>query len=329
MTRTVHVLSLGGTIAMTTRADGRGVEPALDAAALVAGVPELAAVARIEAEEFRRLPGAHLRLTDLVALAGRVRELVAAGSDGVVVTQGTDTIEEVAFALDLLSGADRPVVVTGALRGPGQPGADGPANLLAAVRVAAGDEARGLGVVVTMNDEIHAARFVRKLHTSRPSAFASPSAGPIGWVAEDRVRIPLRPAARVVIGAPLGTQPPPVALVTVTLGDDGRVLRELADLGFGGVVLAGFGAGHVPGHLVDDATRLARRIPVVLASRCGAGEGFRTTYGFPGSERDLLSRGLLTAGALDPFKARILLSLALGAGWRTERIAEAFDQLSA
>lgn len=328
MARTVKVIALGGTIAMASREAGRGVEPVLDAKALLAGLPGLDGVARIEADEFPPVPGAHLRLADIVALAGRVREAHAKGADGVVITQGTDTIEETAFALDLLTSQVQPIVVTGAMRPPGQPGADGPANLLNAVRIAASDTARSAGVLVTMNDEIHAARFVRKGHASKPSAFTSAVTGPLGWVAEDRVRIPSRPSRHVHIPARPEVQAPPVALVTAALGEDFRVLERLADLGYAATVLAGFGAGHLPERVVKNVERLAKSMPVVLASRTGGGEGFRGTYGFAGSEQDLLSRGVLTAGALDPFKARILLSLALAAGWSDDRIADAIELLS-
>ncbi|MFI0372441.1 asparaginase [Actinomadura sp. 1N219] len=328
----IHVLALGGTIAMTGRGRGQGVRPELDARALVAGVPALASVAEIGFDAVRPVPGAELRLGDVTAVAARAGELLEGGrdgADGVVVTQGTDTLEETAFALDLLCGSDRPVVVTGAMRNPDMPGADGAANLLAAVRVAASGAAAGAGTVVVMNDEIHAARFVRKGHTSRPSAFGGAGIGPIGWVAEDRVRIPLRPARRVRVAPPPGAEPPPVALVTAALGDDGRVLSRLPGLGYAGAVVAAFGAGHLPHRMADEAARLAESLPVVLASRTGAGEGFRDTYAFPGSESDLLGRGLICGGALDPYKARVLLSLALAAGWDARRISDAIERLSA
>jgi L-asparaginase len=332
MKPTVYVYALGGTIAMTSTNEGHGVEPVLDARALLGGVPGVDQVARIEAGGRRPVAGAHLRLGDLIAVARHLEDVLAGDVvgdvDGIVITQGTDTIEETAFALDLLTNADKPIVVTGAMRNPAQVGAEGPANLLNAVRVAASERARGLGVVVTMNDEIHAARFVRKAHASRPSAFTSPVVGPIGWVAEDRVRVPLRPSGRLHIDVRADAEPPPVALVTVAIGDDARVLGYLRALGYAGVVVAGFGVGHVPEWLVEEAERLARSIPVLLASRTGAGEGFRETYGFRGSERDLLSRGLLSAGSLDPYKARVLLSFALAADWRHSQIACATDWLS-
>jgi len=323
---TIHVLSLGGTIAMIHQGDG-GVVPALAADQLMASVPQVSAHARVEARSFRQSPGAHLTFEDLLALASEIRHLAAGGSDGFVITQGTDTIEETAFALDLLVGPAAPVVVTGAMRNPTLPGADGPANLLAAVQVAASPAARGLGTLVVLHDEIHAARFVRKGHVSSPGAFVSPLTGPIGWVSEGRVRIAARPPRGLQLEVPADSRPVRVALVPAALGDDGALLRALHALDFDGLVVEGFGAGHVPAVWVEPLATLARRLPVVLASRTGAGESFRGTYGFPGSEMDLLARGLIPAGILDGPKARVLLSLLLRAGASREAIAAAFDAL--
>jgi L-asparaginase len=311
MTR-VRVVTTGGTITMTA-AGAEGVHPTLTADDLTAAVPQVAEVAKVEAETFSTVPGAHLTIDDVLRL---MRENVAAalddGVDGIVVVQGTDTLEETAFVADLVHAGQAPIVFTGAMRSPQTPGADGPANLLASVRAAASPQARGAGVLVSMNGELHAARFVRKTHAFSPAAFASPSTGPVGWVIEDRVRV-LAPPVRVPGFAidELGTDDPAVALHRVTLGDDGRALPSLPDLGFQGLVVEAFGVGHAPQRLVAPLAALTRRIPVVLASRTGAGEGMTHTYGFPGSESDLLSRGLLCAGLLDGLKARILLSLAL------------------
>ncbi|HEX6989855.1 MAG TPA: asparaginase [Bacillota bacterium] len=322
----VHVLSLGGTIAMIHRGDA-GVVPALTADQLLASVPQVSTYARVEARSFRQVPGAHLTFEDLIDLASEIRRLAAGGSDGFVVTQGTDTIEETAFALDLLVGPAAPVVVTGAMRHPTLPGADGPANLLASVQVAASPLARGLGTLVVLQDEIHAARFVQKGHVSSPGAFASPLTGPIGWVSEGRVRVAVRPGPGLHIEIPQGAPPVRVALVTAALGDDGAWLRALPSLGFDGVVIEGLGAGHVPAGWVEPLQDLARRVPVALASRTGAGESFRSTYGFPGSETDLLERGLIATGILDGPKSRVLLSLLLRSGATREAIAAAFDAL--
>lgn len=312
---------------MTPDRDG-GAVPSLTAEDLVGAVPELALVGNISAETFRSVPGAHLRLPDLVALAAEIDGSTGGTRppDGVVVTQGTDTLEETAFALDLLCRTDRPIVVTGAMRTPAQPGADGPANLLASCRTAAAPHARGYGVLVVLDDTIHAARFVGKRHTSRPSAFVSEPAGPVGWIAEDRVRLPLRPRQRVHLDVPADAPSPRVALVTATVGDDLDHLDHLA--GFDGVIVEAFGAGHLPAVVVDRLSAVAERLPVVLASRTGAGEVFRGTYGFAGSERDLLSRGLVPAGALDGPKARLLLALSLASSGTVDDLARAVETLT-
>lgn len=314
----VTVFSLGGTIASTADA-GRsagGVVPRLGARELVDAVPQLSDTAELETVAFRQMPSGDLSLRDLGELAGEIVKRFDSGVDGVVVTQGTDTIEETAFALDLLVRGPRPVVVTGAMRNPTLAGPDGPANLLAAVQVAAAPEAAGLGALVVLNDEIHAARFVRKTHTSSPATFRSGIVGPLGWVVEGRPRIALRPAPLETgaLTGPDADDAPAVALLTCALGDDLRVLGELERLGYAGVVLEALGGGHVPAPTVPALADLAARLPVVLTSRTGSGEMLQETYGFPGSERDLIAHGLVPGGFLDGPKARILLSLLLAGG---------------
>lgn len=307
----ITVLSLGGTIAMTSSVQG-GVVPTLTGEALVAAVPSLGDVAQVEACSFRQLPGAHLQFSDLEALALHVRELHSAGRDGFVVTQGTDTIEETAFALDrLLADLEAPVVVTGAMRNPAVPGADGPANLLAAVQTAASAGARGQGCLVVMNDELHAARFVRKVHTSSPAAFMSPGLGPIGWVCEGRVRLLVNlPHVPPLTSAP-AVREARTALVTIGLGDDGSMLWAMLNAGLDGIVVEATGGGHVAPGVARALEEAAKEVPVVLASRTGAGETLASTYGFAGGEIDLQRRGLIRCGWLDGLKARILLGLLL------------------
>ncbi|WP_445185313.1 asparaginase [Pseudonocardia sp. Cha107L01] len=314
----VTVFSMGGTIASTDddAATAGGVAPRLSATELVQAIPQLRQTAELEAAAFRQVSSGDLTLRDLNELAAEISKRFEDGVDGAVITQGTDTIEETSFALDLLVRGPQPVVVTGAMRNPTLAGPDGSANLLAAVQVAAAPQASGLGTTVVLNDQIHAARFVRKTHTSSPGTFRSMTVGPLGWVVEGRPRIALRPSPLEFEALPRPDDDhfPAVALLTCTLGDDLRLIGELERLGYAGVVIEGFGGGHVPGHAVPTLTEVAARVPVVLASRTGAGEVLRETYGFPGSERDLLSRGLIPAGFLDGPKARVLLSLLLAGG---------------
>jgi L-asparaginase len=221
----VSVLSLGGTITMSRRPDGAGVAPILTAADLLASVPQVEGLADISSSSVVSIPGANLTPHDLFAIADEIVAEIDRGAVAVVIVQGTDTMEETSFVLDLLLDGDAPVVVTGAMRNPSLPGAEGPANLVAATRVAVSDAARGLGVVVVLNDEIHGAAFVQKRHTSSPSAFASPGFGLLGGVVENRVRVALRPPSRSTLQLDRRDFRP-VALLSSVLGDDGRLLTR-------------------------------------------------------------------------------------------------------
>ncbi|MGX7829786.1 asparaginase [Actinokineospora sp. 24-640] len=323
--RRVVLFGLGGTIAMTS-SDTGGVVPALSAEQLVAAVPGLAETTiAVDVVDFRRKPGASLTFSDLTELADAIASRLADGDvDGAVVTQGTDTIEETAYLLDLLHAGRQPLVVTGAMRNPTLAGADGPANVLAAIQTAAGPQLRGQGCVVVLADEIHAARRVRKTHTTSGATFQSPNGGPLGAVLEGRPRLHNRLTDRTVIPTEPRLPGRNVGLATITLGDDGTLIEAAADR-LDGLVVAAFGVGHVPADLVPLLTKVADRIPVVLASRTGSGSTLRATYAFPGSERDLIEHGLIGAGFLDPLKARILLHTLLTADADRATIAAAFD----
>ncbi|ARJ06921.1 L-asparaginase [Cnuibacter physcomitrellae] len=317
----VALFALGGTIAAPVDAGGGNAGMTLSAEDVVGDLVGRAGLT-VDATTFRRLPSASLGLDDLVELAAAVSAALLHGAVGVVVTVGTDTLEEVAYLLDLLVASDGPVVVTGAMRNAGLPGADGPANLLGALRVSASPQARGIGTLVVMDDRIHLARSVRKTHSSSTSAFTSADVGPVGWIVEGRVRIPLVPRRRT-LPLPPPSSVPRVGLARLAVGDDPAVLEAVADLS-DGLVIEVMGAGHAPARTMPAIRRIAARIPTVAVSRTGAGELYRAVGAFPGSEQDLAAAGVLFGDDLDGPKARVLLTLCLGAGLDRAGLAARF-----
>jgi L-asparaginase len=317
----VMLVTTGGTIAMTD--DGTGtVKPSLTAKSLLASVTGLAKTADISVCDFRQKPGASLTLADLLELA-RLLEDSANAVDGIVITQGTDTIEETSYLLDLWYTGTRPVVVTGAMRNPAQAGHDGPANLLAAVVTAASVASRDRGVLVVMADEVHDPQRVAKTHATSVMAFSSPNGGPVGYVAEGRVSFYQAAAKpRLVVPLPHEAAFPHIGIATVAIGDTGELLDSAAHLD--GLVVAAMGVGHVPSDMASKLQDIAARIPVVLTSRTGSGSVLTGTYGFTGSESDLISRRLIPGGILSPLKARLLMVAALAAGATHDQIVNAF-----
>ncbi len=320
--RRVAVLTLGGTIASSDDS-GAGATVRLGGEELLASLPQAGELAEIDVRSVLMVPSGDLRLADVFLLRSLAAQVIGAGASGIVISQGTDTLEETSYALDLLTAFDEPVVFTGAMRAASAAGADGPANLLAAIRVAASEQVRGLGTLVVLNDEIHASRYVSKAHASSPAAFASPLAGPLGYVSEDRVRVLLRPAGRLHVRVPDGTADVRVAQAAVFFDDDARLIAAVPSLGYRGMVLAALGGGHVPSWMMPVLKELAGQLPVVFTSRTG-GEGLLRSYGYPGSEADLLAAGLIPAAGVGTAHATVLLRLLLMAGADREAIAEAF-----
>jgi L-asparaginase len=289
--RPVVLLTTGGTIAMTPGAGGR-VAPALDAGALAAAVPGLAVD---DARTVRTLPGVHLGLADALAVAHAAAAEAAAGR-GVVVTTGTDTLEELAALAHVVRTGDGAVVLTGAIRPAQAPGADGPANVLDAAAVA---RVAPAGTYVVFAGEVHAAREARKVDATSPRAFGSPRTGPLGHVAEGRVALaaapPPGPGLAVAAEAFARLSVP---VVPTHLGDDGSLLRAAAALGPDGVVLVALGAGQVPPAVL--AALGAVRAPVAACVRPERGTLLRATYGFPRRRGRPARRGGPRRGAAGP-----------------------------
>jgi L-asparaginase len=315
----IVVAALGGTIA-SARPAADGVAPSLTAQDLIDAVPGLPA--GVSPVTFRSRPGSSITVPDLMALHEMLEERFAAGAVGAVVTQGTDSIEESAYAIDLVHRGPQPIVVTGAMRNPLSAGPDGPANLLGAVTVAGSPRFAGMGCVVVFADEIHPASRVRKTHSTSIGTFVSLDGGPLGYLVEGVPRLVNPLSSRFVLPRPSSL--PRVGLYTATLGDDGSALEAMAPV-LDGLVIAGFGVGHVPSSWTPLIDSLCARMPVVLATRTGSGPVLSRTYGYPGSESDLRRRGVLPAGFLHPYKARLLLQFAMAAGATPAQLEATFD----
>lgn len=308
--RRVVVITTGGTIVARRGPAVSGSLPSLKGDDLLAMLPRDSV--ELVFEEFANLPSSHLTPANALDLSRRVE---AAGQrpdvDGVVISHGTDTLEETAYLLDLTLTISKPVVLTGAMLAATNAGYDGVANLAAAIRVAAAPTAAGLGVLVVFDDEIHAAAAAQKVHSQARAAFASPDGGPLGRVEGERIWLARRPAARQHIACPRIEEM--VDLVRLTQGADVRLLRHSIEDGVAGIVIEAFGSGRVPPWWLPQLTEaLQRRTAVLIASRCAAG-GLGDEYGYVGAYHDLRRLGVLFAPHLSGPKARIKLMVALGA----------------
>lgn len=302
--RRIAVGSLGGTITMTGGTEG--ARPSLGAADLLAGVA--GEDLRVEAETLEQLPSASLTTAQVLRAVAWAVERVKAGSDGAVLVQGTDTLPESAFLADLYWPGQAPLVLTGAMRLASAASADGPANLRDACLAASEPASAEHGVMVCMNGELHRAGRVRKAHSWGTHGFTSGPGGLAGVVREGQVHLQL--TGRGMQPAPLTVpvRDPRVALVPTYLGDDGKPLEQALESGnVDGVVVEGFGAGHVPAVVADILAGAATTLPVVVCTSAERGGTLRGTYGFTGSEIDLLDRGVLLGGTLSARQARLLL----------------------
>lgn len=313
--------STGGTITMTPDTSG-GVVPTLTAADLAASVPGLAEAVELRVETLATFPSASFDIMQQWGVIEWAREQAAQGAAGIVVAQGTDTIEETSFLYDLYWDQDAPFIVTGAMRAPSQIAADGPANLLAACRAAASPLLRGQGVQVVLDNTINAARYVRKTNSWSLHTFSSPDYGPVGYVVEGRVRGHRIGRSPVRLGAP--QRKPWVPILETHAGDEGQALHAVVAAGADGVVVGAFGVAHVSYAMSDAIAELSSRLPIVVASRTGSGGTLRHTYGYVGAEIDLQEKGVILSGELDPRKARALLWGALAEGRQAADLPDLF-----
>jgi L-asparaginase len=315
----------GGTISMRTDPVSGGAVPTLRGDAILASAPGVADIAHVVVDEWATMPGAHLTVDQLWGLRSHIASLVARDDvDGVVVAQGTDTIEETAYLTHRSLRTDKPVVFTGAMRTSEDASWDGPANLTDSVRVAASPVLRGAGVLVVFNGRVYSASDVTKVETFHPDAFDSPGLGPIATLDGECVVVRRRLVAERPVIVPSDGLASPVDIVFSSAGADSRFL-DLARASARGVVVAALGRGNLPFAMFEGVVRcVGDGLPVVITTRVARGR-VGPTYGFPGGGRSLVDAGAFLAGSLRPQQARLDLMLALGAGYKGDRLAAVFD----
>ncbi len=323
MRKRIHILAMGGTIAgkagdsaATTgyQAGAVGVEE------LIAAVPQIKDVAEVTGESIAAIDSKDITAEEQLRLAGRVRELLLKGDvDGIVVTHGTDTMEESAYLLDLLHFADKPVVFTGAMRPATALSADGPLNLLDAVRVAANNQARDRGVLVVLNNAIHSARLVTKISTTAVETFQSPNGGAIGAVNDGAVVFyhsaelhHLPNALRVSEQLTGQGELPYVPILYGYSDDDGRLVESVVENGAKAIVYAGMGNGSIPERVEKElAAAVKKGLWVIRASSSALGMVTR-------AEDSYEQAGFIASGLINPRKARLLLQVAKSCGLTPE-----------
>jgi L-asparaginase len=306
----VKLLATGGTIAMKADAISGAYIPAVDGSDLLAGVPDIHQYASVVVSNVFNIPSAHLGPDEWLVLHSAVNAAITDSSvDGVIISHGTDTLEETAYFLSLTTDTSKPIILFGAQRSASDADSDGPRNLLHAVRVAASTQAKGKGVMVVMNGQINAARDVRKTHTTDVESFQSGDVGFLGRVDHDAVSFYRQPTSKKSIALNATLQR--VDIIAMYAGADGALLTAAVNAGAKGIVIATVGAGNINPALFDAVKgAIAAGVSVVVSTRVPNGR-VQAIYGFEGGGQDLKEAGAIFANDLSPQKARVLLMLAL------------------
>lgn len=306
----ILVLHTGGTIAMSQDQETGGISPGQQNPLLNFSEFNLENT-EISVEDFLNVPSPHITPQHMLTLKNRIILAVEEGFDGVVITHGTDTLEETAYFLDITVGDQLPIVITGAMRSSTEVGSDGLYNFLTAIRVAADDESRDKGVLVVMNDEIHTARYVTKTHTTNVATFRTPTFGPVGLVTKHIVSFYQQLITSHTLE--IDSADARIPIVKAYTGMDSVILDILAENNIDGLVIEALGAGNLPPKTLTAIDgMIAKGIPVILVSRCfnGVAEG---VYSYEGGGIELARKGVLFCNGLNSQKARIKLLVALNA----------------
>lgn len=305
--KNIVVITTGGTIAMRKEKES-GVK-LKDPEELKETIPLLSQYANVEMKHLFNKPSPHITLHDMYTLAKTIQSHLDQGADGIVVTHGTDTLEETAYFLDLTIDTNKPIIVTGAMRSLNELGADGPYNLVNAVRVAVHPKAAQTGTLVVFNDEIHTAKMVTKTHTNNISTFQSPSVGPIGQITKKHILFHQMPVREPKL--PLLPPRAHVILLKAVAGMDDTFIRFATKVPVDGIVIEAFGQGNLPPAMLPGIKEAIRKnIPIVLVSRCFHGL-VQDTYAYEGGGKHLKEMGIIFSNGISGPKARIKLTLAL------------------
>ncbi|WP_273852242.1 asparaginase [Guptibacillus spartinae] len=305
------IIHTGGTIAMEENKESGAVSPGKENP-LNATLTQLLTGDDVVIDDFINIPSPHMTPEMMFAIAERIENKIKEEPiQGIVITHGTDTLEETAYLLDLVLQTDLPVVVTGAMRSSNELGSDGPYNLLSSIKVALCQEAKGKGVLVVLNDEIHTAKNVTKTHTSNVSTFQSPQYGPIGIVTKQRVFFHHTLTVRDRYHISGLTKK--VMLLKAYAGMDSKLLIAVAELGIDGIVIEALGQGNLPPDMMDGIKYLrAKGIAIVMVSRCFNGI-VQDVYGYKGGGKHLKEHGVIFSNGLNGQKARLKLLVTLEA----------------
>ena len=319
----IAIIFNGGTISMKIDEKIQAAVPSLSAEEIMSMIPGVEEYAEIEAYTFSSMPSPHMTLETMLKLSKFTTELVEREDiDGVVITHGTDTLEETAYLLDLTVRTKKPVVVTGAMRSGSELGYDGPFNLATSICTAISDEAVGRGVLVCFNGELNSASEVTKANSMALNAFRTPNFGPIGIVDNDNV-IFYRDANHLE-KYDVSEIKKQVALIKCVVDMDSSYIDYLIEKGCGGIVIEALGRGNVPPKMVDGIKKATElNIPVVVVSRCFEGRVFES-YGYEGGGKQLKDLGVIFGDTLPGQKARIKLILAINSGMNIHEVARAF-----
>ncbi|HVO73145.1 MAG TPA: asparaginase [Ignavibacteriaceae bacterium] len=316
--KNILVVFTGGTFSMMIDKETGGAIPRYSGSELLEKIPEAEEAANIECYDFGKYPGPHMTPELMFKLANKIQEKIYKKNfSGVIVTHGTDTLEETAYLLDLAVKTEIPIVVIGSMKNSSEPDWDGPRNLMDSISICLNDNFKNLGVLVCLNGEINAASEVTKIFTEEIDSFHSLDFGSLGFVQNGRAVLNRLPRKLEKIATKkINTN---VDLLTVYAGMDDKFFKFSAESGTEGIVVEALGVGNVPPPAFDGIKfAVEKKIPVVLVSRCPAGETL-DIYSYPGAGKWLHKLGVIFADYLNGQKARIKLMLALG---KTKNISE-------